>query len=61
MAIHKDIGIHQYLDDWWVRARPHLVSLQHTQELVKICQEVGFAGEFRKIRTGTKDLLFFFL
>ena len=40
MAIHKVIGIHQYLDDWLVRARPHQVCLQHTQELVKICQEL---------------------
>ena len=48
MAIHKDIGIHHYLDDWLVRARPHQVSLQHTQELVKICQELGWLVNLEK-------------
>ena len=38
MAIHKGIRIHQYLDDWLVRARSHQACLQHTQNLVKICQ-----------------------
>ena len=54
MAIHEGIRIHQYLDDWLVRARSHQVCLQHTQDLVRICQELGWLGEFRKIRTGTK-------
>ena len=60
MPIHKGIRIHQYLDDWLVRARSHKVCLQHTQDLVKICQELGWLhGEFRKVRTGTKaDLRF---
>ena len=42
MAIHKGIRIHQYLDDWLVRATSHPVCLQHTQNLVKICQELGW-------------------
>ena len=42
MAIHKGIRIHQYLDDWLVRARSHQACLQHTQELVKLCQELGW-------------------
>ena len=42
MATHKGIRIHQYLDDWLVRARPHQICLQHTQDLVKICQELGW-------------------
>ena len=54
MAIHKDIKIHQYLDDWLVRARSHQVCLHHTQDLVKICQELGWLVNFWKIRTGTK-------
>ena len=41
MAIHKGIRIHQYLDDWLVRARSHQACLQHTQNLVKICQKLG--------------------
>ena len=32
MAIHKGIRIHQYLDDWLVRAGSYQICLQHTQE-----------------------------
>ena len=39
MAIHKGIRIHQYLDDWLVRARSYQACLQYTQELVEICQK----------------------
>ena len=42
VATHKGIRIHQYLDDWLVRARSHHVYFQHTQDLVKICQELGW-------------------
>ena len=40
MAILKGIRIHQYLDDWLVRARSHQACLQHTQILVEICQDL---------------------
>ena len=42
MAIHKGIRIHQYLDDWLVRARSYQACLQQTQILVKICQNLGW-------------------
>ena len=42
MAIHKGIRIHQYLDDWLVRAKSQQISLQHTQILVKMCQDLGW-------------------
>ena len=42
MAIHKGIIIHQYLNAWLVRATSYQVCLQHTQDLVKICQELGW-------------------
>ena len=48
MAIHKGIRIHQYLDDWLVRARSHRVCLQHIQDLVKICQELGWLVNLEK-------------
>ena len=47
MAIHQDLGIHQYLDDWLVRARSHQACLQHTQELVNNVSATGLAGEIR--------------
>ena len=42
MALQKGIRIHQYLDDWLVRASTHDTSLQHTQTLVTLCQELGW-------------------
>ena len=42
MAIRKGIIIDQYLDDWLVKATSHQFCLQHTQELVKICQVLGW-------------------
>ena len=48
MAIHMGVRIHQYLDDWLVRARSHQVCVQHTQDLVKICQELGWLVNLEK-------------
>ena len=38
MALQRGIRIHQYLDDWLVRARSHHTCLQPTQTLVALCQ-----------------------
>ena len=59
MAIHKGIRIHQYLDDWLVRARSHQVCLQHTQDLVKICQELGWLVNLEKSELEPKQILDF--
>ena len=59
MAIHKDLRIHQYLDDWLVRARSHQACLQHTQELVNNVSATGLAGELREIRAGAQTRLRF--
>ena len=48
MAIHRGIRIHQYLDDWLVRARSYQICLQHTQSLVKICQDLGWLVNLEK-------------
>ena len=42
MALQRGIRIHQYLDDWLVRASTHDTCLQHTQTLVTLCQELGW-------------------
>ena len=42
MALQKGIRIHQYLDDWLVRASTLHTCLQHTQTLVTLCQELGW-------------------
>ena len=54
MAIHKGMIIHQYLDDWLVKATSHQGCLRHTLDLVKICQSLGYqfdlmAGRVRPI------------
>ena len=36
----QGLRIHQYLDDWLVRASSHQICLQHTQDLVRICQKL---------------------
>ena len=59
MAIHKDLRIHQYLDDWLVRVRSHQVCLQHTQELVNNVSATGLADELREIRAGAQTRLQF--
>ena len=59
MAIHKGIRIHQYLDDWLVRARSHQACLQHTQDLVKICQELGWLVNLDKSELEPKQIFDF--
>ena len=59
MAIHKGIRIHQYLDDWLVRARSHRVCFQQTQDLVKICQELGWLVNLEKSELAAKQIFDF--
>ena len=59
MAIHKGIRIHQYLDDWLVRAMSHQVCPQHTQDLVKLCQELGWLVNLEKSELEPKQIFNF--
>ena len=59
MAIHKGIRIHQYLDDWLVRATSHQACLQHTQILVKICQKLGWLVNLDKSELDPKQIFEF--
>ena len=59
MAIHKGIRIHQYLDNWLVRARSQLVSLHHTQDLVKMCQQLGWLVNLEKSELEPKQVFNF--
>ena len=54
MALHKGITIHQYLDDWFVRARSHQICLQHTQTLVALCQGLGWMINMEKSELNLK-------
>ena len=59
MAMHKGIRIHQYLDDWLVREPSHQVCLQHTEDLVKICKELGWLVNFEKSELEPKQIFDF--
>ena len=48
MATHKGIRIHQYLDDWLVRARSHQTCLYHTRILIMMCQDLGWLVNLEK-------------
>ena len=59
MAIHKGIRIHQYLDDWLVRAGSHQDCLHHTQILVKMCQDLGWLENLEKSELEPKQVFNF--
>ena len=59
IAIHKGIRIRQYLDDWLVRARSHQVCLQHTQDLIKMCQQLGWLVNLEKSELEPKQVFDF--
>ena len=59
MATHKGIRIHQYLDDWLVRATSHQVCLQHTQDLVKMCRKLGWLVNLEKSELEPKQIFDF--
>ena len=59
MAMYKGIRIYQYLDDWLVRARSHQVCLQHTKDLLKICQDLGWVVNFKKSELEPKQVFDF--
>ena len=59
MASQWGIRIHQYLDDWLVSAKSHQVCLQHTMELVKICQRLGWLVNLEKSELVPKQIFDF--
>ena len=59
MAAHQGIRIHQYLDDWLVRARSKQVCLLHTQILVKMCQDLGWLVNLEKSELEPKQVFDF--
>ena len=59
MATHKGIKIHQYLDDWLVRARSHQTCLQHTQTLVTMCRDLDWLVNVEKSELEPKQVFDF--
>ena len=59
MALQKGIRIHQYLDDWLVRATSYQTCLQHTQTLVALCRELGWLVNKEKSELEPKQVFNF--
>ena len=59
MALQKGIRIHQYLDDWLVRATSHQTYLQNTQTLVALCRELGWLVNREKSELDPKQVFNF--
>ena len=59
MAVQRGIRIHQYLDDWLVRATSHQTCLQHTQTLVALCRELGWLVNKEKSELDPKQVFNF--
>ena len=59
MVLRQGIRIHQYLDDWLVRASTLHTCLQHTQTLVTLCQELGWLVNKEKSELAPKQVFNF--
>ena len=59
MSLQRGIRIHQYLDDWLVRATSHQTCLQHTQTLVALCRELGWLVNREKSELDPKQVFNF--
>ena len=61
MALQRGIRIHQYLDDWLVRATSHQTCLQNilTFKLVALCRELGWLVNKEKSELDPKQVFNF--
>ena len=59
MALQKGIRIHQYLDNWLVRAKSHHTCLQHTETLVALCQDLDWLVNIEKSELTPKQVFVF--
>ena len=53
MALKRGIYIHQYIDDWLIRALSKLACSQNTQSSDTVNRGVGLNYQLSKVRTGT--------
>ena len=59
LALGRGIRIHQYLDDWLVRAKSPQVCLQHTQKLMTLCKDLGWLVNEEKSELEPKQIFNF--
>ena len=55
MAQARGIRIHQYLDDWLLRAPCQETCLQHTRTLLALCQNLGWVINLKKSNKESYD------
>ena len=55
----KGIRIHQYLDDWLLRAPSPEICLQHTQTLLALCRQLGWVVNMTKSELVPKQVFNF--
>ena len=59
MALQRGIRIHQYLDNWLIRATSHQTCPQHTETLVALCRELGWLVNKEKSELKPKQVFNF--
>jgi len=59
IAQSRGIRLHQYLDDWLVRAHTYQECLTHTRDLVALCQELGWLVNLDKSELVPKQIFNF--
>ena len=59
MAQERGIRIHQYLDDWLLRAPSLEICLHHTQTLLALCQRLGWVVNMTKSELVPKQVFNF--
>ena len=59
IAQSRGIRMHQYLDDWLVRAKSYQICLKHTKMLVALCQELGWVVNHDKSELVPKQIFNF--
>ena len=48
LALKQDIHLHQYLDDWLIRASSQVKAQKHTSKLLSLVRNLGFIVNLRK-------------
>ena len=59
MAQARNICMHQYLDDWLIRAKDKDTCFQDTQTLLALCQELGWVVNLKKSELEPKQIINF--
>ena len=59
MAQNRGIRIHQYLDDWLLRAPSREIGLLHTQVLLSLCHELGWLVNLKKSELNPQQVFTF--